>query len=170
MNQNELTQNKTFHRPWMKSPDTSSRQQTDFKEWTSITDEWPLKLSTIRMTFQSKPCVWKLPQCTATAFITLIRKEKYRYRNTAKQIFSRAYQWVFFLATIHFMHHNARQIRILKAKFLFSALHVHNSCFKMLGKTHKSIFSCKGSFGRFFLTPPPPPPPLQSVHPPKSIF
>ena len=36
-----------------------------------------------------------------------------------------------------------------------------------IGKTHKSIFSCKASFGHFSSTPTPP---LQSVHPPKSIF
>ena len=79
-------------------------QQTDFNQWTSIINEWPYKVKHC-MTFQIKLCIWKLRQCTATAFITLIRKEKYRYRNTAKQIFSRAYQWVFFLATIHFIHH-----------------------------------------------------------------
>ena len=111
-------------------------------------NEWPFKVKHC-MIFQMKPCIRKLQQRTATAFITLISGRKNISSKTQlsravvhfnerlvvriNERSSRFLRSFVAIPAIHFIHH-ARPISIPKAKVLLLALHVHDSCFKMLAK------------------------------------
>ena len=96
--------------------------------------EWPYQVKHC-MIFQMKPCIWKLQQRTATAFITLISGRKNISTKTQQNRFSvvRINKRSFSLQFISYIIMPG-SISIPKAKVLLLALHVHDSCFKMLAK------------------------------------